>query len=161
MSNTIAEVMTKGVQVLTPDDDVQAAARLMDEMNVGAVPIVDAGRLVGIVTDRDIVVRAVALDRPASRTRLRDVMSAHVRHCTEEQPVDDVLAMMREAQIRRIPVLDRGGRPCGIVSLGDLATKSDRRDAGDALSSISEPAAPDRPDGGGSGGAPVPMPPTD
>ena len=129
---------------MSPDDSVQFAAQAMDELDVGSLPICDDGRLVGMVTDRDIVVRAVAQGRSSEQTTIRDVMSGHVRSCFEDQPVEEATVQMRQARIRRLPVLNRRNQLVGMLALGDIAAKLDGQRAGDVLSEVSEPAAPDR-----------------
>jgi CBS domain-containing protein len=143
---TVADVMTRGVRTLTPQDTVVKAAQAMDELNVGVIPVCDGDRLVGMVTDRDIVVRGVAQAADLKTCKLQDVMSGHVRTVREDDNVDDVLAEMSSAQIRRMPVVDRNDHLVGIVSLGDIAAKGgdDEAEIGMSLGDISEPAAPDR-----------------
>jgi len=140
----VSDVMTRGVRTLSPNDTLLVAAQAMQELDVGAIPVCQADHLVGMVTDRDIVVRGVAQGCAADHTPLNDVMSRDVQCCFEDQPLDEVLEQMRDAQIRRIPVVDRAEHLVGIVSLGDVAVKADETRAGEALESISEPAAPDR-----------------
>ena len=140
---TIQEVMTRDVQTISTQETVQRAAQLMDELNVGAIPVVDDGKLVGMVTDRDITVRSVAVGQDPTSTRVNDVMSTDVRTCTVEQSVDDVLAQMADVQIRRVPVLDGNGQVIGIVSLGDVVTKAPA-DVEQTLDEISTPSEPDR-----------------
>lgn len=140
---TIQEVMTRDVQTISTQDSVQRAAQLMDELNVGAIPVVDDGKLVGMVTDRDITVRSVAIGQDPASTRVNDVMSTDVRTCTVEQSVEDVLAQMADVQIRRVPVVDGNGQVIGIVSLGDVVTKAPA-DVEQTLDEISTPSEPDR-----------------
>jgi CBS domain-containing protein len=140
----VSDVMTRGVRTLSPDDTVMAAAQAMQELDVGVIPVCRADQLVGMVTDRDIVLRGVAQGCAADRTPLDDVMSRDVQWCFDDQPLEEVLEQMREAQIRRLPVVDRDEHLVGIVSLGDVAVKADETRAGEALESISEPAEPDR-----------------
>jgi len=140
---TIQEVMTRDVQTISTQDSVQRAAQLMDELNVGAIPVVDDGKLVGMVTDRDITVRSVAIGQDPTTTRVNDVMSTDVRTCTIEQSVEDVLAQMADVQIRRVPVVDGNGQVIGIVSLGDVVTKAPA-DVEQTLDEISTPSEPDR-----------------
>ena len=150
---TVADVMTRDVRTLGPNDSVVAAARCMDELNVGVIPVCDGEKLVGMVTDRDIVVRGVASQQGELRTmKLADVMSAHVRCAHEDDDVDKVLSEMAEAQIRRLPVVDGNQRLVGIVSLGDIAAKNpgDEVEVGMSLGDISTPAEPDRSGTGGS-----------
>ena len=140
----VSDVRTRGVRALSPKDTVVMAAQAMQELDVGAIPVCNQERLVGIVTDRDLVVRGVAQQRLDANTPIDDVMSRTPLWCFEDQPVDDVLAYMRKAQVRRVPVIDRENRLVGMVSLGDLAVKGDEEQAGSALRSISAPAEPDR-----------------
>jgi CBS domain-containing protein len=141
----IADVMTRGVRTLSPHDSVVKAARTMEEMDVGVIPVCDGDRLVGIVTDRDIVLRAVAKNQANEDTHLDAVMSDAPCWCFEDQSIDDVIESMREGQLRRMPVVDRQQQLVGIVTLGDLAVKADEGQAGAALEQISEPAKPARP----------------
>ncbi|HET8748716.1 MAG TPA: CBS domain-containing protein [Ramlibacter sp.] len=144
---TVADVMTRDVRTLTPSDSVVAAARCMDELNVGVIPVCDGEKLVGMVTDRDIVVRGVAAQQGELKAmKLADVMSSHVRCAREGDDVDRVLSEMAEAQIRRLPVVDGEQRLVGIVSLGDIAAKNpeDEVDVAMSLGDISSPAEPDR-----------------
>jgi len=141
---TIQDVMTRDVRTISPQDSVQHAAQMMDELNVGAIPVCDGDKLVGMITDRDITVRSTAAGQAPQSARVGDVMSTDVRTCTSNQTVDEVLGQMGDVQIRRVPVLDeQSHRMIGIVSLGDMATK---HSAGidHALDEISSPSEPDR-----------------
>ena len=141
---TIQDVMTRDVQSIAPQETVQRAAQMMDELNVGAIPVLDGRKLVGMITDRDITVRSTAAGQAPDQTRVGDVMSVDVRTCTPHQSVDEVLDQMGDVQIRRLPVLDRQSQEViGIVSLGDMAAK---HSAGidHTLEEISTPAEPDR-----------------
>ena len=140
---TIQDVMTRDVQTVASQDTVQRAAQLMDELNVGAIPVLDNGKLVGMITDRDITVRSVAVGQDPGTTKVADVMSTDVRTCTADQSVEAVLDTMGDVQIRRIPVLDAQSKVIGIVSLGDVATKHGA-DVDLALDEISSPSEPDR-----------------
>jgi CBS domain-containing protein len=143
---TVADVMTRDVRSMTPQDTLGDAAKVMDELNVGVVPVCDGDRLVGVVTDRDIVVRGLARDADPARCKLTDVMSGHVRTARQDDDVDDVLAEMASAQIRRMPVVDGQDKLVGILSIGDIAAKSpeDEGDVALSLGDISSPAEPDR-----------------
>jgi CBS domain-containing protein len=143
---TVADVMTRDVRCLGSQDTVVQAAKVMDELNVGVIPVCDGGRLVGMVTDRDIVVRGVARELDLAQCKLDDVMSGHVRTVREDDDLDDVLSAMASAQIRRMPVVDQQDQLIGIVSIGDIAAKGgeDEADVGMSLGDISEPAEPDR-----------------
>jgi len=143
--NQICDVMTRDVKVLAPSDSIRHAAECMDELNVGAVPVCDGDRVVGMVTDRDIAVRAVAAGRSADSTPVSDVMSEHVRWCYDDQSIEDVMEEMCDSQIRRLPVIDHERHLVGIVSLGDVAARGpDQRRVGEALKEISSPSEPDR-----------------
>ena len=143
-STHVADVMTRGVRSMAPTDTVQLAAQAMDELQVGAIPVCDNGRVVGLVTDRDIAVRVVAQGLPNESTPLSAAMSDGIECVREDDDVDAARQRMEALQIRRLPVLDGQGALVGMVSLGDLAAKHDPDEAGDALAAISEPAEPDR-----------------
>ncbi|CAN7333330.1 MULTISPECIES: CBS domain-containing protein [Variovorax] len=153
----VSELMTRGVRTLSPSDTVALAAQAMDELDIGAIPVCDGQRLLGMVTDRDIVLRVVAQTRPLD-TALSEVMSKDVKWCSENDNVETVMDEMAGYQVRRMPVVDRGRRLVGMLSLGDTAAKGDIGKAGDTLNIISQPAEPDRsgqsaasgPAGGGS-----------
>ena len=133
----IREVMTPNPQSVSPGDSIQNAARIMRDNDTGAVPVVENGRPVGIVTDRDIVVRAVAEDGQLNRP-VRDIVSANVVCATPDMSTHEAADLMSEYQVRRLPVVEND-RLVGIVSLGDLAVKEakDKR-VGDTLEHISE-----------------------
>ena len=138
----VSDFMTRNVQVVRPDESLRRAAQVMDELNVGALPVCDSNGLVGMITDRDITIRATAAGLPAE-TRVSDVMTGHARWCTSEQSVQEAMAQMADVQIRRVPVIDADRRVVGIVSLGDLATRHQGHVAA-ALRRISDPSRPDR-----------------
>ena len=132
----VSEVMTKDVRVARPDQTIEEAARQMAELDAGALPVGENDRLVGMITDRDIAVRAVAKGK-GPQTLVRDVMSADLKYCSEEEDAADVSSKMAEQQIRRLPVISRDKRLVGIVSLGDLALCRNAGSAGEALAGIS------------------------
>lgn len=137
------DVMTRDVVTTRPDAMIREAARTMADLDVGALPVCDGRRLVGIITDRDIVVRSTADGMRPDATPVQVVMTAEVFWCVEDDPVDKVEEEMARRQIRRVPVVDRDKRLVGMIALGDLAT--DRAPgAGEALRRISEPSEPDR-----------------
>ncbi len=140
----VADVMTRGVRTLMPHDTVVLAAQAMEELDVGAIPVCDGGRVVGLVTDRDIVIRAVAQNLPIDTTHLEALMSTGVECVYEDDDLTEVSAKMQQSQIRRLPVLDRDERLTGMLSLGDLAVKGGTGEAAEALADISEPARPAR-----------------
>jgi uncharacterized protein (TIGR02284 family) len=134
----IREIMTGDVQLLSPQDSIQDAAQRMRDGDFGSLPVAQGDRLVGYVTDRDIVVRALA-DGRASDARVEDVMTDRILYCFDDENVDDVAANMAENQVRRLPVLNREKRLVGIVALGDIATKASDKPAEDALEGVSRP----------------------
>lgn len=140
----VSQAMTRGVRTISPADSLVLAAQAMDELNVGSLPVCDGDRLMGIVTDRDIVTRGVAQGCSLDDTTVSDVMSQNVQWCFEDQSVEEVAGRMAKVQIRRLPVLDRTQQLVGMLSLGDMATKTGERMAAHTLESISEPAEPDR-----------------
>jgi CBS domain-containing protein len=141
----VNEVMTPGVECVGPDTTIQEAARKMRDLDVGPLPVCDDDRLAGMVTDRDITVRATAEGRDPRTTPVREVMTPDLVYCFEDQDVEEAARLMEAKQVRRLLVLDRGQRLVGIVSLGDLAVKTgDEPRAGEALERVSEPAAPSR-----------------
>jgi CBS domain-containing protein len=142
----ISELMTKNPCTVTPDSPVSEAARLMKEEDVGIVPVVERvggaetrGRLVGVITDRDIAVRHVAEGR-AVDTPVRDVMSGGVKTASPDDSVESVMTLMGSEQVRRIPVVDDRGTLVGVVSQADLARKADdARKVEKTVEQISQP----------------------
>ena len=135
----VREAMTRDVRLVKPDQTIRDAAHMMSELDIGALPVEDNDRLVGMITDRDIAVRAVGEGR-GPETKVRDVMSADIRYCYEDQSIDEVTQNMGEQRVRRLPVLSREKRLVGILSLGDLAIdESAQEEAGEALGGISRP----------------------
>jgi CBS domain-containing protein len=133
----ISERMTSNVELAAPGQTIAEAARLMANLDVGALPVGENDRLVGMITDRDIVVRGLAQGRSAD-TPIRDVMSSEIRYCYEDQSLEDVARNMGDLQVRRLPVLNRDKRLVGIVSLGDIATSDQNpQRSGEALSGVS------------------------
>ena len=139
----VRDVMTPDPRTVRPGDTLQAAAQAMDELNVGVLPVVEGARLVGLLTDRDIVVRSTSAGQDPRTATVADAMTAEVRSLPEDARVLDAVRTMEEGQLRRVPVVDAGGTLVGIVSLGDLAAAG-TPEAGDALEAISTPAEPDR-----------------
>jgi CBS domain-containing protein len=134
----IRELMTPEVEVIRPDDTLHTAAQMMADLDTGALPVGENDRLVGMITDRDIAVRAVAKGSDPNKTAVRDVMSAHIRYCFEDEDTHEVGRKMGEWQIRRLPVVNRDKRLVGIVSLGDLAIGGAGEESKEALKEISE-----------------------
>jgi CBS domain-containing protein len=135
----IRDVMSFEVSVANPDDSIQHAAARMAELDVGVLPVGEKNRLVGMITDRDIAVRGVACACDPKSTKVRDVMSAEVRYCFDDESVEHIAQNMADQQIRRLPVVDRDKRLVGIVSLGDLATHLKTKAPSYALRGISQP----------------------
>ena len=140
----VSEVMTRGVEVIRPDESLQRAAQVMDELNVGALPVCNGKDLVGMITDRDITVRATAAGLEPTQHCESEVMTEQTRWCTEDQTTEDVMKQMGDVQIRRLPVLNAEHEVVGIVSLGDLATRQSQH-TDELLRDVSWPSEPDRP----------------
>ncbi len=139
----LKNVMTRNVEVIGPDASVQEAAQRMKAKDVGPLPVCDGDRLAGILTDRDITVRAIAEGRDPKTTKVRDVMTPDVLHLSEDQTVEEAARLMEEGHVRRLVVLNRDKRLVGIVSLADLAVGAgDERLAGEVLKRVSEPSGP-------------------
>lgn len=138
--HTIKDVMSRDVQVISPDASIAEAARQMRDGDFGMMPVGANDRMIGSISDRDIAVRAVAEGRGAD-TKVRDVMSDGIRWAYEDEPVERAVAIMGEYQIRRLPIVSRDKRLVGIVALGDLAVReTESEPAAEALCEISEPA---------------------
>lgn len=141
----LKDVMTRGVEVVPPDTTLKEAAEKMRKLDVGPLPVCDGERLLGMLTDRDITVRAVAEGRNPTATKVREVMTPDIIYCFEDQDVREAARLMEKHQIRRLPILSRDKRLVGIVSLGDLAVGTgDQKLAGKVLEQVSEPAEPTR-----------------
>jgi CBS domain-containing protein len=139
----VHEVMTRRAECVGPEATLQEAAAKMKALDVGPLPVCDHGRLVGMLTDRDITVRATAEGEDPTVIRVRDIMTQEVVSCFEDQDVGEAARIMEEKQVRRLVVLARDARLVGIVSLGDLAVRAgDERLAGAALEQVSEPTVP-------------------
>jgi len=141
----LKDVMSRDVEVVRPDATLAEAAEKMQRLDVGPLPVCDGQRLVGMITDRDITVRATSEGKDPKTARVREVMTEDMKWCFEDEEVQVAADLMAKAQIRRLVVLNRDKRLVGIVSLGDLATEPRaQEDAGEALEEISEPAQPQR-----------------
>src|SRR5262245_26198296 len=133
----VSEVMTPGVQFIHPEQTISEAARIMAESDIGALPVGENNRLVGMVTDRDIVIRGLA-DGKGPDAKVREVMTSDVKYCYEDEKVDHVAHNMGEIQVRRLPVMDRDKRLVGIVAMADVAIKRGPSVAGETLKDVSE-----------------------
>ena len=134
----VRDVMTKNVKVCSPHDSVTAAAKIMRDINCGSVPVCEGKKVVGMITDRDIVLNCVADEKDCKSVHCHDCMTKDVISCSPEIDVHECARMMADHQIRRIPVVDNG-EMIGICAIGDLATVDIHiNEAGEALSHISE-----------------------
>jgi len=141
----VNEVMTRGVECTYPDATLQEAAAKMKMLDVGSLPVCDHDRLIGIVTDRDITVRATAEGEAPLAICIRDIMTPEVIYCFEDALVEDAALLMQQKQVRRLVVLNRDKRLAGVVSLGDLAVETgDEQLAGSTLEAVSESIRTDR-----------------
>jgi len=134
----ISKCMTRDVQIANPDQTIREAAKMMCDCDAGALPVGEDDRLVGMITDRDIAIRAVAEGKPCD-TKIREVMSDEVLYCFDDQELEDVARNMADIKVRRLPVLNRNKHLVGIISLGDLSKKEDPAVTAKAVSSISKP----------------------
>ena len=134
----INEIMSRDVEVARLQDTIQDVARKMRDIDTGAIPVCDGDKVRGVVTDRDIVIRAVCEAR-SFETPVTDVMTADVEYCYEDDDITAAADKMAELQVRRLIVLDHDQRLVGIVSLGDIAQQGKDKTTGQALEEISEP----------------------
>ena len=136
----VSQILTREVETIRPDTTVREAAQRMRSMDVGSLPVCDGRRLLGMVTDRDITIRVTAEGRDAANTPVQEAMTPDVTFVFEDQDVQEAARVMRERQIRRLPVVNREKHLVGIIALGDIATTGNDRLSGDALEKISEPS---------------------
>ncbi|HET9160349.1 MAG TPA: CBS domain-containing protein [Caulobacteraceae bacterium] len=136
----VSQIMSTEVSICSPKDTLQKAARMMDDIDAGALPVGENDRLVGIITDRDMVVRALAEGLSAD-TAVHEVMTDGIHYCFDDEALEDVAQQMADLQVRRLAVLNRDKRLVGVVSLGDItqAGREGRDDGGEALREISSP----------------------
>lgn len=135
----LKDIMTREVEIIGPDADLTEIAEKMKAEDTGVLPVCDGDRIRGMVTDRDIVIRALAEAKDPAQTRASDIMSRGVFYLYDDDPIEEAAELMRTHQIRRIIVVDRNKRLCGIVSLGDLAVAAKKRLAGATLHDVSAP----------------------
>jgi len=136
----VAEMMSRDVQIADPNDSITQAARTMAMFEIGFLPVGENDKLIGSLTDRDLVVRALADGLPVD-AKVRDVMTSDVKYCYEDDEVEDITRNMGQNQVRRLPVVDRDKRLTGIFSIGDAA-RTDPASAGDGLRGVSQPGGP-------------------
>jgi CBS domain-containing protein len=135
----VHEVMTKNVKIVSPTATIDKAASLMGEIDCGALPVGENDRLVGMITDRDITLRAVAKGRVPAQCTVREAMSPDIKYVFEDETSEAAAQNMSRLQVRRLPVLNRQQRLVGILALGDLAVKEDGPAPASALKGISKP----------------------
>jgi CBS domain-containing protein len=138
----VNELMSLRVELAAPDDSIQQAAQVMHRIDAGILPVGERDRLIGVITDRDITVRAVAEGRDPKTTSVREIMSDEVRYCYEDDDIESVAENMAELQVRRLPVVNREKRLCGLISLADIARERRPREASEALEGISRQGGP-------------------
>ena len=134
----IRDVMTPNPQCVTEKDSLREVARIMKDQDTGVVPVLDGKKIVGMVTDRDIVVRCIAEGKNPLDARVNEVMTKSVRKVQEDATINEVIGLMTSSEIRRVPVVNRNDEIVGIVSMGDIAIESDNKKVGDAMESISQ-----------------------
>jgi CBS domain-containing protein len=133
----LKDIMSTEVEIVRPDASIQEAAEKMRSLDVGALPVCDGRRLVGMITDRDITIRATAEGRDPKTTVVRDCLSSEPVYGFEDQDLEDAQTLMEQKQIRRLPVMSRDKELVGIVALGDLASKVSAAMVGQATQAIS------------------------
>jgi CBS domain-containing protein len=143
MGKHVQDVMTPRVDTVSPSQPLTEAARTMDVTNVGALPVVDGNRLVGMLTDRDIVVRAVAKGKDVNTVRVGDVASSDPVAVGPEDDLDEALALMARHRVRRLPVVQNGSL-VGVLSQADVALEAKEKDTGELLQEISQPTSASR-----------------
>jgi CBS domain-containing protein len=136
----VSECMTRDVKMANPQESICDAAKMMADCDAGVLPVSDNDRLVGMITDRDIAVRAIAQGKGPD-TPVREVMSQEVKYCFDDEELDHVAKNMGDIRVRRLPVVNREKRLVGIVSLGDVALKGERA-GGKAVKGVSKPGGP-------------------
>jgi CBS domain-containing protein len=141
----VSEIMTPDFEMIGSTSSLTDAAKKMKEFNVGFLPVQEGTSLIGVITDRDIVIRALAEELDPGSTQVKDVISSDVVYCFEDGNVEEAVRLMEENQVRRLIVCRSDRTPVGIISLGDIAVKSGEESlSGEALEQISEPATPSK-----------------
>jgi len=138
MMRNVQELMTKDLTTCLETSPVAEAAKLMERDDVGSIPVLEDGKLVGIVTDRDIALRVVAAGRDPRQTRIQDVMTRDPEAVTVNDSIDKVMEVMESRQVRRIPVIDQGRRLVGIIAQADIARLGNDHATGDVVEAISK-----------------------
>lgn len=136
----VSDAMTRDVQIANPNQTLHDVAQIMAECDVGCLPVGENDRLVGMITDRDIAVRAVAKGKSPDQTMVRDVMTQDVKYCFDDQDLTDVAQNMSDIQVHRLPVVDHDKHLVGILALADIANCEGAEVAGTAVCGISTPS---------------------
>ena len=134
----VSECMTSQVETVRADQTVQEAAKFMLQADAGSIPVTDGDRLIGMITDRDIAVRGIAKGNGPD-TLVRELMTDDLVVARTDEDIEEVARKMSAAQVRRLPVIDKDQRLCGIISLGDLARETDDETAEQALEGVTQP----------------------
>jgi CBS domain-containing protein len=134
----VSEAMTKDVKIASPNHSIRDVARVMATIDAGALPVGENDRLVGVITDRDIAIRAVGAGK-APNTPVRDIMSAEIQYCYDDDDLDEVAKNMGDIQVRRLPVVNKDKRLVGILSLADVALADGPKNVGDAMCGVARP----------------------
>jgi len=134
----VSEAMTREVRVCTPGQSIREVAKIMEEIDAGAMPVGENDRLIGMITDRDIAIRAVGAGKGPD-TPVREIMSSEVMYCYDDEDLDHVAENMGDVQVRRLPVVNREKRLVGIISIGDVAQTEGGKTAGQAVKGASKP----------------------
>src|SRR5215207_1901990 len=142
----LKEIMSDHVEVIHPDDSLQTAAEKMRDRDIGFLPVCDGDRLIGVLTDRDLITRALADGLESTAILGRDLLTSPAIYCFDDQSVDEAAKLMHDNQIRRLVVLSRDKQMVGVISLGDLAMIANDKLTGDVLQSVSEPMSVNRPE---------------
>lgn len=137
----VSEAMTRDVRVCSPGQSIREVAKIMQEIDAGSMPVGENDRLVGMITDRDIAIRAVGAGKGPD-TPVREVMSSEVKYCFDDEDLEHVAENMGDIKVRRLPVVNREKRLVGIVALGDLARAEDRKTVAEVVKEVSQPGGP-------------------
>ncbi|OJY67009.1 MAG: inosine-5-monophosphate dehydrogenase [Sphingobium sp. 66-54] len=137
MNTKVADIMHSGVEWVSPDARLSEVARIMKDKDIGAVPVGEDDRLVGMVTDRDLAVRALANGKDPAALTARDVMSRPIVYCRADEPIEDAVRVMEARQIRRLPVINEQKRMVGMISLGDISECGHRDLTAEVVSAVS------------------------
>jgi len=134
----VKDVMHKGVTWVSPDTAIGELARKMRDENIGSIPVGENDRLIGMVTDRDLAIKAFADGKDPATLTARDVLSGPILYCRSEEDIDDAVRIMEDHQVRRLPVIDENKRMVGMLSLGDIASSTDRAFSGEVVQMVAE-----------------------